>query len=266
MLRVNRVRGRYTYDVRLLATFVLFALGTVAYAASSVIGAITSASPVNIDKTLMSPLAAPSWPVVEQDEIEASTAPAYLVTSEKNRVTLDPGAIVKARRAEHGDLYLYLRRGGLVFNVRAKRIYICAGGSLFVVKSSSSGAVRMDESGKVTDRMDAGKFEEKGKRGCNDQGVLVYLTGAAAGGAGAAGAAAGGATAGGAAASGAGAVAGATAAGSAAAASGALAAGAAGAAAAGATASSFAATGSNSPCGSAGCNFNPPPVSTSGPQ
>jgi hypothetical protein len=275
--------GRYNQHVKLAAAFLLVACGSVIYGADepSVIGSVTSTSPIIIDRTSMSPAAAPSWPVVDRDEIETTTDAAFLVTPERNRVVLYPGAIVNSRRTESGELYVYLRKGGLSFNVRSRRIYICAGGSLFVAKSPTSGVVRVEESGGVFDRLDTGKFEEKGKRVCNEQGVVAIITGGVAGaagsagiaGAGSAGAGAAGAGAAGAGAAGAGAavggaaVSGATAAGS-------LAAGAASIAAAGVGAASTAAASafatastpsSSSACGASGCNFVPPPVSVSGP-
>jgi len=252
--------GRYNQHVKRAAALLLAASGALMYGAEEpgVIGAVTSTSPIIIGKTSMSPAAAPSWPVVERDEIETTTAPAFLVTPEQNRVVLDPGAAVNARKVESGELYIYLRKGGLSFNAKSRRIYICAGGSLYVARSPASGIVRLEQPGSVFDRLDSGKFEEKGKRVCNDQGVMAYLTAAAAGG-GAVTGAAGGA---GVASAGA-AVSGATA--------GGIVAGAATLAVAGAgvagtvAATSFVAASASSTCGATGCNFNPPPVSVSGP-
>lgn len=165
-----------------LAALLVFVCGSAICAVDdppAVLGAVSSAAPVIIDKTPMSPNAAPSWPVVESDEIVASTAAAFLVTPEQNRVALEPGTAVHTGRVPGGELYLYLRRGGLAFKVQSHRIYLCVGGHLFVAPSLTAGVVRLEPNGSVFNHLDSGSFEEQGERGCGESALQFFTSPAA---------------------------------------------------------------------------------------
>ncbi len=148
---------------------------------SPVLGAISSNKPIVISQITLSPTASPSWPVVEGDEIVARESSAFLVTAEKNRVVLDRGAVVNTRRVESGELYVYLRQGSLTFQVRSRKVYLCAANRLYVAKTSATGVLRMDPSGNVADHLNGGQFEERGKRPCNERGLLSLAAAPASG-------------------------------------------------------------------------------------
>ena len=277
------------------------AAAAVAPAEILVVGTISSTAPILIDGVSMDGRAASSWPLAGQDQVASTTAAALLVTHDQNLVILDPFTEVRVSAAGR-ETYLYLRKGGLDFETRQTRLFICAAGYLFVPEPLSKGYVRLADSQVpeatflVDYQVTAGAFMEVGDRGCDEQGLAWLLTsagpgvaGAVGGAAGAVGAAAGTAAAGaGAAAAGAGAtaagaaaaagtaVAG-TAAGAAAAAGTAVAAAGAGistvavtagavAAAAGSAAAVSAAGSGNNTCTSPdGCNGNPAPLSPANP-
>jgi hypothetical protein len=161
-------------------------------------GAITSTKPVAIDGTSMSPTGSASWPVMERDEI-ATQAPAMLTTGDHNVIVLDADTKIRLDAVspvsgEAKQTYIFLRQGGLSFDAKTSRIYICAAARLFVPEVLSKGVVRLDATGAVSQSLASGVFAEQGKRSCTESGPGNFLTGVPGAAGGAVGPAAGGAS------------------------------------------------------------------------
>jgi hypothetical protein len=171
---------------------------------STVLGTIGSTSAVVIDGTTMSPTGSSAWPVVATDEI-ATQAPALLTTADHNLATFDPESrfrlnVASAQPAGEKQTYIFVRQGGLAFDARSSRMLICIGNRLFVPETLAKGTLRMDKNGSVLQHLDSGVFAEQGARSCDDSGPGAFLAGvpgSAGGNAGAAGGNAGAAPAGG---------------------------------------------------------------------
>jgi hypothetical protein len=225
----------------------------------NVAGTISSTASIEIDGTAMAP--APSWPLVDRDEVGTTSSPALLLTPDQNAITLAAQTKVRIRVLPEHQTWLYVREGGLSFETRTSNVLICMANHVFQPAAQTKGSLILEKSGLVTRRAARNAFNEKETRLCNEEGPINLLTSGAS--AGASGASSGGAVAGGTA-SGAATVAGGTAAGAATAGT---------TIAAGVLAGSAAATGAvsaagtvGSPCTSgAGCNFNPVAVSPSTP-
>jgi hypothetical protein len=126
---------------------------------------------------------------------------------------------------------------------------ICIGNRLFVPETLAKGTLRLDKNGSVLQHLDSGVFAEQGARSCDDSGPGAFLTGvpgSAGGTAGAAGGTAGAVQAGGITVINTGAI---------------IGAGAASLVGVGVSVATGAFTSASS-CATAGCNANPPPVST----
>ena len=156
--------------------FLLLACLSHAQEPTKPIGAISSGKPFTIDGASMSPTGASSYPVVPRDEI-ATQAPALFTTSDRNVVTFDADTKAKLNTVEANQTYIFLRQGGLAFDAKYSRLYICAGGSLFVLETLAKGAVRLAPNGTVSQSLTAGVFAEQGKRSCTDAGIGGFLSG-----------------------------------------------------------------------------------------
>jgi hypothetical protein len=219
-------------------------------AASTSVGTISSTAGVMIDGTMMARGAAPSWPLADQDEIATTSAPAQVRTFGQNAITLQSETRARIRSTQPGQLYIYLRSGGLTFDTKAIGVSICAHDRLFIPATPAKGSVKVAASGVTT----SGSFGEAGQRPCDEDGLAGLLTGLPGTGGAAGGTAIGTGTGGaaGGVANGAG--------GGVVAVAGIVAVGAASAAGLATTA------GGGSTCTSpAGCNFNAAPPSSSGP-
>ncbi len=258
----------------------------------SPLGTIKSVAPLMIDGALVSPAAAPVWPLAEGDEVAVTSAPAVFVASDGNRLTFDKATKARVKTIADGKTYVFLRSGTVAFKTTAAQLFVCAGGKLYAPPTNTTGTIRLGNLKNVNRKADSGKFSEDGLKTCDEKGPLQSLAKAAP----AAGTATGGAAAGTASAAGTAATGGAVAAGGAAAgttagtaagtaigigtaattavvtggvvaAASAAAVGLASSASASSTSSGASATGVAVPCaaGGDGCNFNPPAVSSSQP-
>lgn len=212
--------------------------------AAPVIGTISSSMPIAINGTEMLPTAAPSWPLVDKDEV-STEGPALLHTVNRDDVTF--GAQTRARISTTGNgfEYIYVREGGLQFDASQGPVFVCIGGRLYVPNKSAKGTLRLNQSQNVAASLEKGTFAEQGARPCGADFSASYLTGLPKAAGGAAGGGIGGTNAGNNVAIG-------------------VAAGAVVGAGLGAL-GMFNSSSPNSCTSSSGCNFNPPPISPSSP-
>ena len=73
--------------------------------------------------------------------------------------------------------YIFLRQGGLSFDAKSSRIYICASGRLFIPEVLAKGALSLAANGAVSRTLVSGVFAEDGKRSCTETGAGQFLTG-----------------------------------------------------------------------------------------
>lgn len=134
-----------------------------------IVGTFTSSASVIIDDVEMRPTAAASWPLVEGDEIAATSAPALLTTTDGNLVTFERESKARVKTVEGGQPYIYVREGGVLFETKTPRLDICIGNRLFIPGAGAKGVLRWEKSGAVTRSMSAGQLIEQGERACDDQ-------------------------------------------------------------------------------------------------
>jgi hypothetical protein len=115
----------------------------------------------------MQPTAAASWPVVEGDEIAATSAPALLTTADGNLITFERESKARVETVENGQPYIYVRQGGVLFETRTSRLDICIANRLFVPGAGAKGVLRWEKSGTVSRMMSAGQLLEQGERACD---------------------------------------------------------------------------------------------------
>jgi hypothetical protein len=187
-------------SVRRAALFlVLISAHAPAEEAARPIAVVRSGKSIMVDGEAMPPSGSAAYPVVEHDEI-ATQGPTLLTTNNRSVAVLDANTRVKidilappagtspAGISAAGDgklFYIFLRQGGLSFDAKGGRMYICAGGRLVVPEARAKGAVRT-EGVNIVLSLTSGSFAEQGKRGCTDAGIAGLIT-SAAGAAGAAG-------------------------------------------------------------------------------
>jgi hypothetical protein len=179
---MDRVTGVVT------ALALLSALGFAEEAARP-IAVISSGKSVTVDGAAMPPVGSASYPVVEHDEI-TTQAPTLLTTNDRSIAILDADTRVKIDQlsppgvdqvsASGGKLfYIYLRQGGMTFDAKGGRMYICASSRLIVPEAHSKGSIRLNPGGAVTLTLNGGTFAEQGKRGCSETGIAGFLSGIA---------------------------------------------------------------------------------------
>jgi len=204
--------------------------------------------PILINGSEMLPAVSPSWPLVTKDEV-VTEAPALLRTANRDDITFDGNTRARIVNAGRGFDYIFVRQGGLQFDAAQGPVFVCIGGRLYVPNRSAKGVLRLDPSNGVATSLEKGTFAEQGGRTCGPEfsaGFLSVLPNAANGPPGAAGGGIGGGvstrstvgiatTAGAIAAAGAGAF------------------------------GLFNSSAPNACTSSSGCNFNPPPISSSSP-
>jgi hypothetical protein len=160
------------------AMAVLLPAAVCAQQRTGIVGSLTSSASVVIDDVAMQTTAAAAWPVVEGDEIGATSAPALLTTTDGNLITFERDSKAKVKTIENGQPYLYVRQGGVLFETKTPRLNICIGNRLFVPAAGAKGILRWEKSGAVTRMMTAGQILEQGNRACDDQepGAVVTET------------------------------------------------------------------------------------------
>jgi hypothetical protein len=135
---------------------------------SRVIGTCTSSAPIVIDDIEMQPTAAAAFPVVDGDEIAATSAPALFTTSDKNLVTFERESKARVGTIEGGQTYVYVRQGGVSFVANNADLDICMANSLFIPAAGSKGILRLEKTGAVSRVMSAGALIDDGQRACDD--------------------------------------------------------------------------------------------------
>lgn len=145
------------------------------------IAAVSSSRPIDVGGASMPPAGAASYPIVEQDEI-TTQAPTLLTTNDRSIAILDANTRVKVDRitppagekvaAPNAQLfYIYLRQGGLSFDAKGGRMYVCAAGRLVIPAAHAKGTLRMDAAGAINIALSAGSLDEQGKRACTENGI-----------------------------------------------------------------------------------------------
>lgn len=206
----------------------ILALTASAQQKPAIVGGVSSTAPIEIDGTQMEP--APSWPLVDGDVIRTTSAPGLILTPDQSAITMMPGTTVRVRTPSAGQTWVFVREGALSIDTKNRNVLICVANRLFQPSGPAKGSIQLEKSGTVS--VTAGSLAELKGNSCNE------ASGPVAGG---------------------------TATAPTANDRKALAAAIA-AALAGAIPAGFAAASGPPVCASsAGCNFNPPPVSPSGP-
>jgi len=131
-----------------------------------VIGTISSPAPITIDGHDLTPTAAPTWPLVSNDEISVS-AQALVRTGGRDMLTFDHLTKFRISSAAKNRPYIYVRQGGLVFHAVGGPIYVCIGDRLYVPARDSEGVLRLEGNGAVTHQLTRGTFREEGLRPCS---------------------------------------------------------------------------------------------------
>ncbi len=219
----------------------LLTLAASAQQKPDIVGEISSTAPIEIDGTSMAP--APSWPLVDRDVIRTTSAPGLILTPDRNRLTLMPDTSVRIRTLPTRQTWIFLREGGLAVDTDNRSVMICVANRVFQPSAPAKGSLTLEKNGSVVSNVTSGSLTELRVSACNDQ-LAAGMTGPAnpvAGGTATAPSAAGSRAA-------------------------------IGAAAGGLTTSIILAligdSGTPNNCtssSSAACNYNPPPVSASGP-
>lgn len=203
-----------------------------------IVGGISSTAPVEIDGTSMAP--APSWPLVDRDVVRTTSAPGLILTPDRNAINLLPGTTVRIRTIPPRQTWIFVREGGLSVETMNPGVMVCIANRVFQPSADAKGSLALDAVGAVSRSVTSGALTELRVTACNEQ-LAAGMTapgGPVAGGTATAPSPAGNRAA--------------------------IAAAAAGLAASAGLAFFGGAPAVN--CGSgAGCNFNPPPVSPSGP-
>lgn len=223
----------------------VFSLAALAQQAPDILGGVSSTARIEIDGTSMAP--APSWPIVDHDLIQTTSAPGLILTPDQNAVTLLPGTTARVRRIQAQQTWIFVRRGGVNVSTKNYGVRICIANRLFQPSAATTGTLKVDGSGRLTYMVRSGQIAELPVSACGEElvaGMIAAPAATVAGGtatatAGAAAAAAGGV--------------------STAVATTAVIAPAVGLAA------SAGSVFSASSCASAGCNFNPVPVTPVAP-
>jgi hypothetical protein len=204
----------------------ILALSASAQQKPAIVGGVSSTASIEIDGTAMEP--APSWPLVDGDVIRTTSAPGLILTPDQSAITIMAGTTIRVRALAAGQTWVFVREGGLSIDPKNRNVLVCAANRLFQPSGPAKGSIQLEKSGAVAQ---TGSLVELKGNSCNE------TSGPVAGG---------------------------TATASTANDKRALAAAIAAALVAAIPAGFAAASGP--PCASsAGCNFNPPPVSASGP-
>ena len=223
---------------RLVSIFGVVVLAASAQQTPKIVGEASSTAALEIDGTTMAP--APSWPLVDRDEVRTTSAPGLLLTPDRNAITLMPDTTVRVRVLPPSQTWIFLREGGLSVDTKNRSVFICVANRVFQPSASARGTLDLKKSGTVSSAVTSGSFTELKVSACGENLAQGMTTGPVAGGT--------------ATPSGPG--------------LGTIAA-AAGGFAAGGIATGFVAASGGSTSGtctsSTGCNFNPVPVSPSGP-
>jgi hypothetical protein len=138
-----------------------------AKAPPAVVGSIAGARGLTIDNIALSPTGSASWPVVEGDEVTTEDS-ALFNTADRNVAVFDPNSRMKLRLVDSKQTYIFLRQGGVAFEARTGRIYICAANRLFVPETNAKGVVRIGVDKAVFEHLDRGVFAEDGTRACDE--------------------------------------------------------------------------------------------------
>jgi hypothetical protein len=217
--------------LRRIATGIgILALTASAQQKTAIVGGVSSTAPIEIDGTAMEP--APSWPLIDGDVVRTTSAPGLILTPDQSAITLMPETTVRVRELPAGQTWVFVREGALSIDTKNRNILICVASRLFQPAGAAKGSIQLDKSGTVLQTVTAGSLTELKGNSCNE------AAGPVAGGT---------------------ATAPTTNNGKKAAAALAL-------ALVGVIPAGFAAASGPPACASsAGCNFNPPPVSPSGP-
>jgi len=208
----------------------ILALSASAQQKPAIVGGVSSTAPIEIDGTSMEP--APSWPLVDGDVIKTTSAPGLILTPDQSAITMMPGTTVRVRALPAGQTWVFVREGALAIDAKNRNVLICVANRLFQPSGPAKGSLQLEKSGTVSETVTTGSLTELKGNSCNEQ------AGPVAGG-----------------------TATATTTNNRKLLAAALA-----AALAGAIPAGFAAVNNAPACASStGCNFNPPPVSASGP-
>lgn len=154
----------------------LLASGVFAQQTAPVIGGISSTAPVEIDGTSMAP--APSWPLVDRDLLQTTTAPGMILTPDQNSITLLPGTAVRIRTVPPRQTWLFVREGGLSFDTKNNNVMVCAANRVFQPATATKGSIQLDKSGLITRNVTSGSVAEIRVTACGEE-LAAGMTGQA---------------------------------------------------------------------------------------
>jgi len=141
-----------------------------------VIGGISSTAPVEIDGTSMAP--APSWPLVDRDVVQTTTAPGMILTPDQNSITLLPGTAVRIRSLPPRQTWLFVREGGLSVDTKNTNVMVCAANRVFQPAGATRGSIQLDKSGSITRAVTNGSIAEIRVTSCGEE-LAAGMTGQA---------------------------------------------------------------------------------------
>jgi hypothetical protein len=154
-------------SARVVTGICVLALAAAASPKRDIVGGISSTAPVEIDGTSMDP--APSWPVVDRDDVQTTSAPGLLLTPDRNAITLMPETGVRVRTSPTHQTWVFVRQGGVTVSTKNRSVLVCIGNRLFAPSASARGSLSLDRSGSVSRSVSSGVIEELNTSGCADQ-------------------------------------------------------------------------------------------------
>jgi hypothetical protein len=111
---------------------------------------------------------APSWPLVDGDVIRTTSAPGLILTPDKSAITMMPGTTVRVRAVSAGQTWVFVREGALSIDTKNRNVLICAANRLFQPSGPAKGSLRLDKSGTVSQTVTAGSLGELKGNSCNE--------------------------------------------------------------------------------------------------
>lgn len=158
---------------QIMRLYPLTAIGFIAVSAWSqqtpqqIVGGITSTAPIAIDGTSMAP--APSWPLVDRDVVQTTSAPGKVITSDQNSVTLLPDTAVRVRKLPPRETWFFVRQGGVTLDTKNSDVRVCIANRVFQPAGPAKGSIQFDKAGAVTRTVTSGSIAELQANACGEE-------------------------------------------------------------------------------------------------
>jgi hypothetical protein len=144
----------------------ILALTASAQQKPAIVGGVSSTAPIEIDGTAMEP--APSWPLVDGDVIRTTSAPGLILTPDQSAITMMPGTTVRVRVLSAGQTWVFVREGALSIDAKNRNVLICVANRLFQPSGPAKGSLQLEKSGTVLQSVTAGSLAELKGNSCNE--------------------------------------------------------------------------------------------------